>query len=365
MSVLAQFGVDAAELSANPQGDTFPAIVAGRVAHIDADFTSYQVSAESADELDPDHPQPRKTLDDMKHNAVEAVEFLRKKAGAERSVLHVTVCNGLDGDKGGRGDQAILRPYQAQRTERETPEHRDAIRAFLGNGLDKRLPHVKGQVNSIREADDGMAMAQYASPENTIIASADKDLLMVPGWKLDMNTLEIWKADAFGHLEVKVMKSGKKVVGSGSKFFWWQLLAGDPADNISGLPALPATIAMERKPTKEYSTLYERWVAAEDTEKADALEERMNLLAAGTKKCGAITAYELLNEFENDKQCYNFVRRCYNELDQCAGFDGFIHHRTRERVSPMIALFSEMQLLWMRRTDDHKDVLNFIKEKCL
>ena len=165
---LAKFGVSEQQL-AGLKHDTvkYPETVPGRVAHIDADFMSYQVSAESKAELDPDDPTPRKTFEDMLHNAKEAVDHIRLMAGAERAVLHVT----HQSDKGGRDNDAILKPYQANRKDRDRPEHLDEVRVYLGSGCGDTTGVFTGVIHSHQEADDGMAQAHYADPENAIICS--------------------------------------------------------------------------------------------------------------------------------------------------------------------------------------------------
>ena len=110
LDILEKFGVDLATVESLPQpGVNYPKQVIGRVAHVDADFMAYQVSAESKAELDPNDPTPRRSYEEMKHNAYEAVEHIRRLAGAGTAVLHTT----YNSNKGGRDTAAILKPYQA------------------------------------------------------------------------------------------------------------------------------------------------------------------------------------------------------------------------------------------------------------
>jgi len=83
------------------------------------------------------------------------------------------------------------------------------------------------------EADDALGVDQT---EDTIIASIDKDLLMIPGKHYNINTGKFLEVKDPGHLEIVVSKSGKKMItGSGFKWFCAQLLLGDIVDNIIGL----------------------------------------------------------------------------------------------------------------------------------
>lgn len=359
MSVLEQFGVDAAKVASLSEAPRYPKEVPGRVAHIDADFIAYQVSAERKDELDPNCPIPRKTFEDMKHNAQTAIKHLRSLAGAGRAVIHTT----HNSDKGGRDEQAILKRYQANRLNRDNrPEHLDAIREWLGQGCG--LKGVVGVNHTDQEADDGMTQASYADPENHVVVSADKDLLMIPGLHMNPNESSpvITKTDAFGWITRDKTPGGTiKIGGRGTKFFWTQMLMGDPADNISGCPMVPGKIAMEASPTKEYTKLLEQWKAcsADETVTIASLDGRLKKLEK-PKKCGPSMAYDIISPLKTDKECYDIVKQCYEDN----GVE-YVHWNTGEPVTATKALFSEMQLLWMRRSKDPLDVLHWLKEEVL
>lgn len=358
--LLKNFGVDAATVaSLKPDEPQYPKEVACRIAHIDADFLAYQVSAESKSELDPNDPTPRKTLDDMRHNAFKAAEHIRRMAAAEFAVLHTTHRS----NKGGRDAQAILKPYQANRADRKNrPEHLDAIRVWLSEGFGDDLGIYEGRNHTDQEADDGLAQAVYTDRGNAILCSADKDLLMVPGWKLDMKTGEITnQTDDFGFIKLDSSKSTKKVVGRGTKFFWAQLLMGDSADNISGLPECPGAVWQTYAGTKAYRDTLTQWIAAGSLESSSALADRLAKLTAKTKKCGPVLTFQLLESARNDRECWDIVKSCYEQLAKDHGYV-YRHWKTGAVVTPTQALFSEMQLLWMRRSKNPNDVLLWLKE---
>lgn len=362
MSKLAQFGVSDEVVAGlkTPTGYSYPPQVKGRIAQIDADFMAYQVSAESKAELDPDDPTPRKTLGDMFHNAREAVDHIRLMAGAERAVLHTT----LDPDKGGRTKIAIQKEYQANRKDRTNkPIHLDTIRSYLGSGCGDTTGVFKGRLWTDQEADDGMAQALYADPKNNILCSADKDLLMVPGWKMDMSSYKVYEVtDHFGKIWIDDTKSTKKVKGYGTKFFWAQVLMGDTADNIQGLPECPGSIWQTFAGTKAHNDLVAQWVACDDPKRSADLSKQIDKHHAKTKQCGPMLAFQLLDSAKTDKECFDLVRQCFIKLNTEHGYE-FKHWRTGKVYTPTQVLLSEMKLLWMRRNKDENDVLAWLKEK--
>lgn len=358
MADLSKFGISAAQAAGLTHNMTkYPETVSNRVAHIDADFMAYQVSAESKAELDPDDPTPRKTLEEMRHNAKEAVDHIRKLAGAERAVLHTTA----NSDKGGRERIAIQQPYQENRKERTNrPEYLDYVREFLGKGVGDTTGVFTGLNHTDQEADDGMAQAAYTDPDNNIVCSKDKDLTMVPGLRLDLYTNNVWKLDdGFGSIELVEGKT-KKLKGYGTKFFWAQVLMGDPADYIKGLPECPGSIWQEYDGTKGYYDALEQYTLAKDPVQKQRLLDRVQKMELKTKKVGPVLAYNLLNSLTCDKDCFELVKECFVKLAEQHGYT-FQHWQTGKLYTPTQVLLSEMKLLWMRRTKDENDVLHWIK----
>jgi 5'-3' exonuclease len=101
------------------------------------------------------------------------------------------------------------------------------------------------------EADDAICIYQskaLAEGRSTIICSRDKDLRQCKGWHYSWEcghqaSVGPLLVDELGSLtnrnQGKVDKLGKnkplKVLGTGSKFFYYQLLTGDSTDNIQGI----------------------------------------------------------------------------------------------------------------------------------
>lgn len=151
------------------------------------------------------------TIAEPVENALHSVNLLIDQILEATDSGHYKVY--LTGDNNFREKVATTYPYKGTRTGRK-PIHYQAIRDFLVNR------HGAVVVNG-EEADDAMAMAQEEGPE-TVIASLDKDLMMVPGWHYD------WVKDKLTWVDEM----------TGMKSFYTQLLTGDTVDNIVGLAGI-------------------------------------------------------------------------------------------------------------------------------
>lgn len=187
--------------------------VPGRVLFIDADMLCYQCGGND----DTDVATSRRILKSKIDLFVEA-------SGAERVVL------GLTGEGSTKGDRAVIaytKPYQGQR-KGHRPKNWQYLRDYIADGL-------AGPVKAVfdREADDLGGFMSEAYPGKSVLCSRDKDFRMLPGLHLNWDTYELIevKPDVFG------VEHGGKLYGHK----WWavQMLWGDSADNIPGLPKHP------------------------------------------------------------------------------------------------------------------------------
>ena len=112
--------------------------------------------------------------------------------------------------------RAKLNPeYKAHRTDRR-PVHHDAIKNRLIN-------HYRAVLPDAVEADDLIGIEQTKDPENTICCTVDKDILYgVVGGKCSFTTSDIFYTDE----------------DDATFFFYKQLLMGDKADNVAGIPKI-------------------------------------------------------------------------------------------------------------------------------
>ena len=265
--------------------------------------------------------------------------------------------------KGGRNEQAVLREYQANRKDRDgKPEFLDHIRAYL---ISEIGAGGHGTAHLDQEADDGMATAGWQAYLNgrddaklCVIASKDKDLRMVPGFQLIGDEVRA-ELNSFGSIELDRSKSSPKVIGRGTSFFWAQLLMGDTADNISGLPKIVGRRVAEVKPTKAYTAAIKAYGTGTDAEDARHLKT-IDAVINKPKSCGAVITYEILKDVGNDRDAYSCVRELYREYAERVG--PFVHWSTGVEVTYTQALLSEMMLLWMRRNKNPKDVVAWLKE---
>jgi hypothetical protein len=351
--ILAAFGVGDDDLVSQIETVSYPTPVQGRVAHIDADFIAYQVSAESNDEVQ--GLKPRKSLEDMQNNAKRAAEHLMRCAGATSYHCHITPGGS---DKGGRSDQAVQQEYQSARKGRDKPEFLDVTRAYIGQELN-------GVVHLTQEADDGMARANYDAEDRnlSVIVSMDKDLRMVPGLHYDFDTDTVIDVDKrFGHIWIDDTKSTKTLKGWGTKFFWAQCLMGDAADTIKGLPAVSGRTVQGFTPTKAYQTVFQKWVDEEDPAKRAALDAKLDAFYAKPKLIGPALTFELLEDIKSDKDAFHFVRRQWQQVAEDTGHV-FTHWKTGAVVTPTQAMMGDMLLLWMRRNANRTDVVEWVKER--
>jgi hypothetical protein len=119
-------------------------------------------------------------------------------------------------------------PYKNRKSTR--PLHYYNLRAYALNSYDCKV--LVGM-----EADDGLAMDQDVEGLTTIICSRDKDLRQVPGM---FYSWECGLQPAFGPTQIDVIGTldlprPNKLVGTGLKFFYAQMIMGDSVDTIPGL----------------------------------------------------------------------------------------------------------------------------------
>lgn len=162
-------------------------------------------------------------------------------------IVERTDCDGyelfLSGGTNYRSQIAVTNPYKGQRTSPK-PYHWGTIGQILVSDYGAYTVHGA-------EADDALSIFAREAPDETIIASRDKDLRIVPCWHYSWKCgnsqpeVPIHKVSTLGEISAKAYPSGGyKLVGNGLKFFYGQVLAGDQIDNYKGCPGIgPQTAA--------------------------------------------------------------------------------------------------------------------------
>lgn len=208
------FAAIAKAAAAAPQFDGL-ATVPGRVLLVDGDALCYTCAGR--DDTDP--AQARTNVRDRIERALRA-------SGSERAIVLVTA---RGSHKGHRYAVARVKPYQGQRSSGRRPKNWEYLRGLVESGV----PGHDTDVTHIAEADD--LFRKYGHQlgwANVVHHTQDKDMRQIPGWHLTWDDFYMVHAP----LGTWALTAHDKVYGR--KWFWLQMLHGDTADNIPGLPKM-------------------------------------------------------------------------------------------------------------------------------
>ncbi|AMM44656.1 hypothetical protein [Xanthomonas phage f20-Xaj] len=188
------------------------------IAHIDGDYMAYFAAGSE-----------NCSAGDARRNVLSRCAQLKHVSGAGKIVMHLTHAASTKGD---RFLAATTQPYQGQRQAGRKPDNwaflREWMETYEGNAFTPKIWLT-------READDGIAYVNEGAAIHAnilhVVHSADKDMRMFCGVHVDWD---------FGCI-TDVPHGSYDVVGEnglqyGHKWFHMQMLHGDTADNIPGLP---------------------------------------------------------------------------------------------------------------------------------
>lgn len=198
----------AAAASAQPQAR--PEKVAGRTLLADGDGLAYYCAGND------DTPSGL-----ARRNLESKIEAAMRASGADKVVILAT---SSASHKGHRYAVARVKPYQGKRSHSRRPKNWQFMRELV-----ERDPRTV--VTDTLEADDLFHINSVRlGDENVAILTEDKDMRMVPGWHLH------WENHALVRVrpDTWAISTDGKVYGR--KWFWLQMLQGDPTDNVPGLP---------------------------------------------------------------------------------------------------------------------------------
>jgi DNA polymerase-1 len=129
---------------------------------------------------------------------------------------------------------ATVKPYQGNRNSGRRPKNWEALRnALLGNAS---LFGFAIKTTDTYEADDLFGILAKA---DDVICTQDKDMRMVPAIHMD------WHDNHFVATGGHTWECRHYGTVYGRKWFWLQMLMGDTADNIPGLPRLNGKLCGE------------------------------------------------------------------------------------------------------------------------
>lgn len=189
-------------------------VVEGRTLHIDGDMLAYWAGGNE----DTDVATSRRILSTK-------IEGMQYAAGADKVVVHLTARTSTKGD---RFIIATQKPYQGHRKSGRKPRNWEYLREWMEGGIN--FP-FRTKLWRNREADDGFAYVARLQGASAVIATKDKDMRMITGcWHMDWDDMGLVFVP---HGTFALEHNGKLY---GHKWFWQQMLQGDTADNIPGLP---------------------------------------------------------------------------------------------------------------------------------
>lgn len=187
-----------------------PAQVAGRVLLVDGDALAYCCAGND------DTPSGL-----ARRNALDKIECAARAAGASSVKLLVT---GGASHKGHRYAIARVKPYQGKRDNGRRPKNWQFLRTLIEQD-------PRAVITDTLEADDLFHINSVTyGHDNVAILTQDKDMRMVPGWHLHWDNLSLLKVNP----DTWELHANDKLYGR--KWFWMQMLHGDTADHIPGLP---------------------------------------------------------------------------------------------------------------------------------
>lgn len=252
---------------------------------IDGDVLRYELGAVAVEQVEvfgitTERPWPDCDVQELVDQRIQSII---ERSGANEYEVYLT------GPGNFRFDIATLKPYKGNRASVQKPYHWGTVSDHLLSKWGART--VEGI-----EADDMLAIRATQSANagiRCIIASRDKDLRQVPGyhysWACGESQPEIPTYEVAGLGSIEAVPhhapSGTyhTLKGNGLRFFYAQLLVGDPTDNIGGCPRIGPCKAVQllgnrgnewqfyQACANEYKRKYgENW--------KDALEENARLL---------------------------------------------------------------------------------------
>ena len=216
----------AAAAGASPMASGSVPVVRSRTLLVDGDGLAYYCAGNDDT-----------TAGEARAMLVDKVRAAARIVGALRVVVLLTLSGS---HKGHRYAIARVKPYQGQRANSRRPANWGALRDFM-RSFDFPFDI---DTTAVAEADDLFGWYTYNSPDDCVIYTQDKDMRMLPGMHLDWvshraytvpytKTTCIERELMYNIVPTDCIFNEKQY---GHRWFWLQMLHGDTADNIPGLP---------------------------------------------------------------------------------------------------------------------------------
>jgi hypothetical protein len=285
----------AAATEAQPQAR--PDKVAGRTLLCDGDGLAYYCAGND----DTSSGMARRNLETKIESAMRA-------SGADKVVILAT---SAASHKGHRYAIASVKAYQGKRDHGRRPKNWQFMRELI-----ERDPRTT--VTDTLEADDLFHINSVRlGDENVALLTQDKDLRMVPGWHLN------WDSHALVRVRPDTWEFEVDGKVFGRKFFWLQMLMGDTADNVPGLPKC--------------------WLDNKQQQCGEARASRLLAGAANEQEAADIVANQYLRYYEGqapthfmEQACLLWMRRS-DRLFDCILPGGPLQSMPEEAVRKAIA----------------------------
>jgi len=193
--------------------------------YVDADILCYEKPF-GAEYRDDEGDKQVRDFDFVINSLSHWDKYIRARLGCDKLRYFLT------GKGNFREKIAVSKPYKDKRPPK--PFHHKATRDWL-------IHKHNAEVVEGMEADDIMSYYQAEAIKQgrtTCIVSRDKDLKMTEGWFYSWsvgNQKECLQRGGNGWLELEIKGKKKKVLGGGIKWFYYQLMVGDPVDTIPAL----------------------------------------------------------------------------------------------------------------------------------
>jgi hypothetical protein len=300
--------------AAQPMGYGAVPIVPNRILLVDGDGLCYYCAGN--DDTD---------VGTARANLISKVKRAAELVGAGHIKILVT---GSGSNKGHRYAIARVKPYQGQRAGSRRPKNWEALRELLATGFNG----VEIETTYTAEADDLFGWYAYNYPDDVVILTQDKDMRMLPGVHLDWVTNRIHKVEhSLTDVRHEYRMYNRKVHDSvfndkqyGPRWFWLQMLHGDTADNIPGLPLARIKYGGS-------------WVDAGYSLNKVGEAAAVKILAGQVVPVGEVVAEAYLSNYGQrwlvemlEQACLLWMRRIPEKWDDCCDEGGpmyeFTHH---------------------------------------